>query len=83
MSASRVHLDTVYARGDVAKRNLVIGTYVYAMRSDMSVPDVSDGHSGNVGARDLRHIKPVFEGDTLSASRTALGKTIEDSPLRG
>ena len=74
MSVSPVHCDENYAARDmVTGRNLVIGSYVYSLLLGMSIPDISGRAIANLGARELRHLAPVFHGDTLYAETVVLG----------
>lgn len=69
MAASPIHIDAEFARENVAGgRNLVVGTYVYALVLGMSVPDISGRATVNLGLENLRHVAPVHHGDTLYAA---------------
>ena len=46
-------------------RNVVVGSYVYSLLLGMSVPDISGRAIANLGTDDLRHLAPLFHGDTL------------------
>jgi acyl dehydratase len=46
-------------------RNIVVGTYIYALLLGMSVPDISGRAIANLGAEQLRHVAPFHHGDTL------------------
>lgn len=69
MAASPIHVDAEFARENVAGgRNLVVGTYVYALVLGMSVPDISGRATVNLGLENMRHVAPVHHGDTLYAT---------------
>jgi acyl dehydratase len=73
MAASPLHVDAVYAAQEMpGGRNVVVGTYVYALLLGMSVADVSGRAVANLGVSELRHVAPVHHGDTLYASSTIL-----------
>jgi acyl dehydratase len=66
MAVNPVHLDAHYAACEMeGGRNIVVGTYIYALLLGMSVPDISGRAIANLGAEDLRHVAPVHYGDTL------------------
>ncbi len=68
MAASPVHVDAHYARTELeGGRNLVVGTYVYALALGMSVADLSGRAIANLGLDGMRHVAPVYHGDTLYA----------------
>lgn len=73
MAASPVHIDREYARSEMEwGRNLVVGTYVYALLLGMSVPDISGRAIANLGVEELRHTAPLFFGDTLYGQSTVI-----------
>jgi acyl dehydratase len=66
MAASPLHLDSEYARRNLpGGRNLVLGSYVYALVLGMSVPDISGQAVASLGVERLSHLAPVHHGDTL------------------
>ena len=85
MAASPLHIDRNFAEAESEfRRNVVVGTYIYALLLGMSVPDISGRAIANLGLSELRHLAPMFHGDTLygqsevllvraSASRAAQG----------
>ena len=85
MAASPLHIDRNFAKAESEfRRNVVVGTYIYALLLGMSVPDISGRAIANLGLSELRHLAPMFHGDTLygqsevllvraSASRAAQG----------
>ena len=73
MAASPLHIDRAYAASETELgRNVVVGTYVYSLLLGMSVPDVSGRAIANLGLSDLRHLLPLFHGDTLYGSSEVL-----------
>lgn len=66
MAASPLHIDRHFAATEMPQgRNIVVGTYVYALLLGMSVPDISGRAVANLSLSDLRHTAPLFHGDTL------------------
>lgn len=74
MSASPLHTDAEYAKNEMPDgKNIVIGTYIYALVAGMSVPDISGRAIANLGVRELKHVAPVYHGDTIYAETLVLG----------
>jgi len=73
MSASPLHTDAEYAKNHMPDGlNIVIGTYIYALVAGMSVPDISGRAIANLGVKELKHVAPVYHGDTLYAETLVL-----------
>jgi acyl dehydratase len=85
LAASPVHTDAHYAASAMpGGRNMVVGTYIYALLLGMSVPDVSGKALAALGTQRLRHVRPVFHGDTLYAeSRVVRKRPSRTKPNRG
>jgi acyl dehydratase len=74
MAVSPLHIDAHYAETEMdGGRNVVVGSFVYALLLGMSVPDISGRAIANFGADELRHVAPVYHGDTLYGETTVLG----------
>jgi acyl dehydratase len=74
MAASPVHVDAHYAAEHMeGGRNIVVGTYVYALLLGMSVPDTSGRAIAALGTDELRHVAPLHHGDTLYGVSTVTG----------
>lgn len=74
MAASPLHIDRHFAKTEMPLgRNVVVGTYVYSLLLGMSVPDISGRAVANLGLSDLRHLAPLFHGDTLYGETEVLG----------
>jgi acyl dehydratase len=73
MAASPTHIDRHFAEkeGEFG-RNIVIGTYIYALLLGMSVPDISGRAIASLGVSELRHTSPMFHGDTLYGTTEVL-----------
>jgi len=73
MAVSPIHVDVEYGRDESEfGRNVVVGTFIYSLLLGMSVPDVSGRAIANLGVRELRHVQPMFHGDTLYGRSTVL-----------
>ncbi|WP_018639812.1 MaoC family dehydratase [Parafrankia elaeagni] len=76
MNHHPLHLDASYAvRTTQFRRDFVVGSYVYALLLGMSVPDISGKAVANLEVQPLRHLAPVFHGDTVHGESTVLDKT--------
>ena len=70
---SPVHVDAHYAKESMAGgRNLVVGTFVYSTLLGMSVPDTSGKAIAALGTERLRHVAPLYHGDTLYGESTVV-----------
>ena len=85
LAASPVHIDREFARTEMeGGRNIVVGTFIYALLLGMSVPDISGRAIASLGVRSLDHLRPLFHGDTLYATSEVLGVRVSESqPDRG
>jgi len=80
LAASPLHVDAHYAATATASgRNVVVGTFVYSLVLGMSVPDVSGRAIAALGTENLRHVAPLFHGDTLYAETTVLDRRPSES----
>jgi acyl dehydratase len=72
-AVSPVHTDAHHARAEMDfGRNLVVGTLVYSLLLGISVPDTSGKAIAALGTESLRHLAPVFHGDTLYGESTVV-----------
>lgn len=73
MAISPLHVDAHFAETELDDaKNIVIGTFIYALLLGMSVPDISGRAIANLGADELRHVAPMHHGDTLYGETTVL-----------
>ena len=73
MATSPLHIDRHFAKtGSEFGRNIVVGAYVYSLLLGMSMPDISGRAIANLGVDELRHLRPMFHGDTLYAASEVL-----------
>ena len=85
MAASPLHIDRNFAEAESEfRRNVVVGTYINALLLGMSVPDISGRAIANLGLSELRHLAPMFHGDTLyGQSEVLLVRPSASRPAQG
>lgn len=75
LASSPIHTDHNYALMEMPQgKNLVVGTYVYALLTGMSVPDISGMARASLEVKSLKHMKSVYPGDTIYGSTLILEK---------
>jgi acyl dehydratase len=79
MNLNPMHFNEAYAAETEFGERLVDGTYVIALAVGMSVIDVSQNATANLGYDDIRHHAPMFHGDTIFAESEVLAKRESDS----
>jgi acyl dehydratase len=79
MNLNPMHFNEAYASETEFGQRLVNGLVVIAMAVGMSVIDVSQNATANLGYDDIRHHAPVFHGDTLFAESEVLEKRESES----
>jgi hypothetical protein len=80
LAASPLHVDRAYAAKETEfGRNIVVGTFIYSLLLGMSVPDISGRAIANLGVSELRHLAPMFHGDTLYGSTEVLSVRLSAS----
>ena len=72
MNHHPVHLDVEYAKRAEHGRILVVGTLVFSVVVGLTVRDISGRAIANLGYDDVRHVAPVFIGDTVRAESIVL-----------
>jgi acyl dehydratase len=75
MNHHPVHLDAHYGESTQFGRNIVVGNLVYSLLLGMSVADVSGKAIANLEIESLRHVAPIFHGDTLYGETEVLEVT--------
>ena len=84
MNQNPIHFDEEYAKKSEFGKPLVNSTLTLAIVVGMSVADVSQRAIANLGWTDIQLPAPVFNGDTLYAESTVLGKRESKSrPTQG
>ena len=79
MNANPMHFNEAYASETEFGERLVNGLYVIALAVGMSVIDVSANATANLGYDDVRHLGPVYHGDTLFAESEVIDKRESES----
>ncbi|MFP4625206.1 MAG: MaoC family dehydratase [Natronomonas sp.] len=79
MNTNPMHFNEAYAAETEFGERLVNGTFVIALAVGMSVVDVSANATANLGYDDVRHLGPVFHGDTIFAESEVTAKRESES----
>ncbi len=74
MNQHPLHIDEHYARQTQHGQRLVVGTLVFSLVVGMSVADISGRAIANLEYESIKHIGPVFHGDTIYAESRILDK---------
>ena len=72
MNYHPVHTNEDYAASQQHGRILVVGTLVLSLVVGMTVPDISGKAIANLDYESVKHLVPVFIGDTLYARTQVL-----------
>ena len=83
MNHHPVHLSLEHAKAHQHGQILVVGTLVFSLVVGITVPDISGKAIANLEYEHVKHIKPVFIGDTLSARTEVLDAYLTSSKKRG
>lgn len=84
MNQHPVHIDAHYAAGTQHGQRLVVGPLVFSIVVGMSVADLSGRAIANLDYSEVKHVGPVFHGDTIYAeSRIADLRESKSKPDRG
>ena len=79
MNLNPMHFNEAYASETEFGERLVNGLVVIATAVGMSVIDISQNATANLGYDEVRHHAPMFHGDTLFAESEVLSKRESDS----
>jgi acyl dehydratase len=74
MNQHPVHNDEHYAAGTQHGKRLVVGPLVISLVIGMSQADIGGRSPRTLEYSDVRHLGPVFHGDTIYAESTIVGK---------
>ena len=74
MNQNPLHIDEHYAQSTQHGQRLVNGIFVFALAVGMSVADVSGRCIANLEYEYIKHLSPVFHGDTIYAETEVLAK---------
>lgn len=84
MNHHPVHTNVDYASKNQHGKILVVGTLVFSLSVGMTVPDISGHAIANLDYESIKHLNPVFVGDTLYVKTRILDKRESSSkPDRG
>lgn len=74
MNHHPVHINEDYAKKQQHSRILVVGTLVFSLAVGLTVPDISGKAIANLDYENIKHVNPVFIGDTIYAETEVLDK---------
>ena len=74
MNHHPVHTNADYASHNQHGKILVVGTLVFSLSVGMTVPDISGKAIANLDYENIKHLAPVFIGDTLYVRTKVLDK---------
>lgn len=74
MNHHPVHTNQDYASKNQHGKILVVGTLVFSLAVGITVPDVSGKAIANLDYENIKHLNPVFIGDTIYVRTTVLDK---------
>ena len=84
MNQHPLHSDAHYAAETQFGRRVVAGPFVYSLVFGMTVAVVSGKAIANLATTDMRHLAPVYHGDTLYARTEVLEvRESQSQPDRG
>jgi len=74
MNHHPVHINADYASHNQHGKILVVGTLVFSLAVGITVPDISGKAIANLDYENIKHVNPVFVGDTIYVRTTILDK---------
>lgn len=78
MNYHPVHTNVDYALNEQHGKILVVGTLVFSLVVGMTVPEISGKAIANLEYTEVKHLNPVFIGDTIYAE-TEILELVESS----
>jgi acyl dehydratase len=72
MNHHPLHIDAHYASQTQHGQRLVVGTLVFSLVVGMSVADISGRAIANLEYEEVKHVAPVFHGDSIYAESRVL-----------
>ena len=72
MNHHPLHTNMDYAQKNQHGEILVVGTLVFSLVVGFTVPDISGKAIANLGYEEIKHLSPVFIGDTIYAKTIIL-----------
>ena len=76
MNHHPVHIDSNYASSQKHRQILVVGTLVLSLAVGLTVRDLSGHAIANLEYANVRHLAPVFLGDTIYATSEITGMSL-------
>lgn len=84
MNHHPLHTNKEFAEKSQHSKILVVGTLVFSIAVGITVPDISGKAIANLGYEEVKHVNPVFIGDTLYVKTNIIDKKESKSkPDRG
>ena len=84
MNHHPLHLDRQYAERQQHGKILVVGTLIFSLVVGMTVSEISGKAIANLDYTNVKHLKPVFIGDTIRCKTQILDKKLsKGKPDRG
>jgi acyl dehydratase len=84
MNHHPLHIDAFYAELTQFKQRVVVGSLVFSVVLGMTVEDVSGKAIANLEFENVKHLAPMFHGDTVYAETRVLEKHLTSTnPDRG
>ncbi len=84
MNHHPLHTNKDFAENSQHTKILVVGTLVFSLAVGITVPDISGKAIANLGYEEIKHVNPVFIGDTIYVRTNILDKIESKSkPDRG
>lgn len=79
MNPHPVHFDVEYCKDHQYGKILVVGTLVFSLVASMTVSEISGKAIANLEYEHVKHLKPVFIGDTIYSETEILDKRESNS----
>lgn len=83
MNHHPVHLNVEHSAKHQHKQILVVGTLVFSLVVGITVPDISGKAIANLEYESIKHLAPVFIGDTIYAKTKIIDKWQTSGKNRG
>jgi acyl dehydratase len=81
MNHHPIHTNVEYASKQQHERILVVGTLVFSLVVGITVPDISGKAIANLGYDNVKHLAPVFIGDTIYAKSVVKSSRLSKQKL--
>ena len=79
MNHHPVHTNLNYAKTEKHGQILVVGTLIFSLVVGMTVPEISGKAIANLEYLNIKHLNPVFIGDTIYAKSIILEKYTKEN----